>query len=51
MTRRRTCDLVDQGITPDEIERFVEVMANPDSIAGSSVLISTWGRRPEAESR
>jgi SAM-dependent methyltransferase len=39
-------DLIDQGITAEEVDRFVEVMADPDCIVGSSVLISTWGRRP-----
>jgi hypothetical protein len=38
--------LIDQGITAEEVDRFVQVMADPDSIMGSSVLISTWGRRP-----
>jgi SAM-dependent methyltransferase len=44
-------DLIGQGITPEEVDRFVELMADPDSIVGSSVLISTWGRRPEPARR
>jgi SAM-dependent methyltransferase len=44
-------DLISQGITLDEVDRFVEVMADPDSIVGSSVLISTWGRHPERAPR
>ena len=44
-------DLIGQGITPEEVDRFVELMADPDSIVGSSVLISTWGRRPDPARR
>ncbi len=44
-------DLVSHGVTQDEVDRFVEVMADPDTIVGSSVLISTWGRRPGRASR
>jgi SAM-dependent methyltransferase len=39
-------DLIGRGITLAEVDRFVELMADPDTIVGSSVLISTWGRRP-----
>jgi len=39
-------ELIGQGMTGEEVDRFVEVMAEPDTIVGSSVLISTWGRRP-----
>lgn len=38
--------LISQGISPMDLDRFVEVMADPDTIVGSSVLISAWGRRP-----
>ena len=38
--------LVGQGTPPEDVDRFVAVMAEPDTIVGSSVLISTWGRRP-----
>lgn len=39
-------DLVRQGIQPHEIDRFQEVVADPETIVGTSVLISAWGRRP-----
>jgi protein-L-isoaspartate O-methyltransferase len=38
--------LVGQGISPGDIDHFLELMADPDTIVGSSVLISAWGRRP-----
>lgn len=38
--------LISQGISPGDIDRFLEVMADPDTIVGSSVLISAWGSRP-----
>jgi SAM-dependent methyltransferase len=37
--------LIDEGVAPEEIDRFLEVLADPDTIVGSSVLISAWGRR------
>ena len=40
--------LVGQGISRGDIDRFLEVMADPDTIVGSSVLISAWGRRSDA---
>lgn len=40
--------LTGQGISPGDIDRFLEVMADPDTIVGSSVLISAWGRRTDA---
>ena len=42
--------LISQGISPGDIDRFLEVMADPDTIVGSSVLISAWGRRPNGAS-
>jgi SAM-dependent methyltransferase len=45
-TRQVHDGLVDQGIPPGDIKRFLEVLADPDTIVGASVLISTWGRRP-----
>ena len=38
--------LISQGVTHSDIDRFLEALADPDTIVGSSVLISTWGRRP-----
>ena len=41
--------LIDQGTAPHDVDRFLAVLADPDTIVGSSVLISAWGRRPAAE--
>ena len=38
--------LIGQGISSGDIDRFLAVMNDPDTIVGSSVLISTWGRWP-----
>lgn len=38
--------LITQGVASTDIDRFVEVLADPDTIVGSSVLISAWGRHP-----
>ena len=40
--------LMGQGLTPEDVDRFLEVLADPDTIVGSSVLISSWGRRADA---
>lgn len=37
--------LIGQGVAPRDIDRFLEILADPDTIIGSSVLISAWGRR------
>lgn len=38
--------LVAEGVASHDIDRFLAVLADPDTIVGSSVLISAWGRRP-----
>ena len=38
--------LLGLGIADEDIERFLEVLADPDTIVGTSVLITAWGRRP-----
>lgn len=38
--------LLAAGLEPADLDRYVEVLADPDTIIGSSVLISAWGRRP-----
>ena len=43
--------LVRQGVPPEDVDRFIEVMADPGTVVGSSVLISTWGRRPSSRPR
>ena len=40
--------LIGQGLTPEDVDRFLHVLADPDTIVGSSVLISSWGRRADA---
>ena len=34
------------GIAAEDIDRFLEVLTDPDTIIGTSVLIAAWGRRP-----
>ena len=34
------------GFTPGELDHFLTVLDDPETIVGSPVLISTWGRRP-----
>jgi SAM-dependent methyltransferase len=34
------------GLTAAELDHFLEAVAAPDTLVGSPVLISTWGRRP-----
>lgn len=38
--------LLGLGITSEEIDRFLEVLVDPDTIVGTSVLITAWGRKP-----
>jgi hypothetical protein len=38
--------LVGEGIAPEDLDRFLEVLGDPETVVGSSVLISAWGRRP-----
>ena len=38
--------LVRLGIDAKDIDRFLEMLEDPDTIVGTSVLISAWGRRP-----
>ena len=37
--------LVASGLEPADVDRFLEVVADPDTVIGSAVLVSTWGRR------
>ena len=34
------------GIAPEDIDRFLELLTDPDTIIGTSVLITAWGRHP-----
>ncbi|MET0147229.1 MAG: methyltransferase domain-containing protein [Ilumatobacteraceae bacterium] len=34
------------GLTPAELDHFLAVLDDPDTLVGSPVLISTWGRQP-----
>ena len=34
------------GFTPAELDHFLHILDDPDTLVGSPVLISTWGRRP-----
>jgi hypothetical protein len=37
--------LLGLGITSDDIARFLELLTDPDTIIGTSVLITAWGQR------
>ena len=43
--RQHRDDLIAVGITGDEIDEFLTVLDVPDTIVGTGVLISAWGRR------
>jgi SAM-dependent methyltransferase len=34
------------GVPDGDVDRYVELLTDPDTIIGSSVLITAWGRRP-----
>ena len=34
------------GIAADDVDRFLVLLADPDTIVGTPVLITAWGRRP-----
>ena len=38
--------LLGEGVSPEDLDRFLAVLADPSTVVGSSVLISAWGRRP-----
>ena len=46
--RQVRAGLHDQGISAGDIDRYLAVLADPDTIVGSSVLVSAWGRRSDA---
>ena len=45
-TRQVRDGLIALSITPDDLDRFLELLDDPDTIIGSSVLITAWGRHP-----
>jgi SAM-dependent methyltransferase len=45
-TRQVRDGLLALGIAPHDLDRFLEVLDDPDTIIGSSVLITAWGRHP-----
>jgi len=45
-TRQVRDELERSGLTRTELDRFLEVVDDADTIVGSPVLISTWGRQP-----
>ena len=38
--------LLGEGVSHEDLDRYLTVLTDPDTIVGSSVLISAWGRRP-----
>ena len=45
-TRQVRDQLEASGLTSAELDQFLHVLDDPETIVGSPVLISTWGRRP-----
>ncbi len=45
-TRQVWDAFVAQGVRPDELDRYLELLDDPDTIIGSPVLITVCGRRP-----
>ena len=45
-TRQVRDQLEASGLTSAELDHFLHVLDDPETIVGSPVLISTWGRRP-----
>ena len=44
--RQLSDGLLSVGVAAADLDRFLEVLADPDTIVGTSVLVSAWGRRP-----
>ncbi|HTN80685.1 MAG TPA: methyltransferase domain-containing protein [Acidimicrobiales bacterium] len=42
--------LVAQGVPPEDIDRYLELLADPDTILETPVLMTAWGRRPSSHS-
>jgi hypothetical protein len=45
-TRQVRAGLVAQGVSLADVDCYLELLADPDTILGSPVLITAWGRRP-----
>jgi SAM-dependent methyltransferase len=45
-TRQVYVQLRESGLSDVELDHFLALLDDPDTIVGSSVLISNWGRRP-----
>ena len=45
-TRQVRDGFVAQGVAPDDVDRYLDLLDDPDTILGSPVMITTWGRRP-----
>ena len=45
-TRQVYDQLRESDLSTVELDRFLELLEDPETIVGSPVLISTWGRRP-----
>lgn len=45
-TRQVRDDLERSGFPTAELDRFLAIVDDPDTLVGSPVLISTWGRQP-----
>ncbi len=43
--RQVSAGLVASGISVEDIEQFIEVLSDPDTIIGTPVLVTAWGQR------
>ena len=45
-TRQVWDGFVAQGVPESDLERYLELLEDPDTILGSPVLMTAWGRKP-----
>jgi precorrin-6B methylase 2 len=45
-TRQVRDAFVAQGVAPGDVDRYLDLLDDPDTILGSPVLMTAWGRRP-----
>ena len=45
-TRQVWDGFVAQGVPESDLERYLEILEDPDTIVGSPVLMTAWGRKP-----
>ncbi len=45
-TRQVWDGFIAQGVSPEDLERYLALLDDPDTIVGSPVLMTAWGRKP-----